>query len=170
MTEMVTQRRTLDRNITKIQNCENFEKIRTMLNNDSESFAIVLEAYSSETVQSVTAINSSNVPYGFVVKTLIDIVKLGAKFFQRKHEAKKKEIVNNLEFALIDALEKDFKNYGLLIVDTFEKYKTIDIKSKIDFDNETILDRSVLPNCPRVPLMGSIGLSRDGATGEGCER
>jgi hypothetical protein len=131
----------LDEDITFVKNCPKFEEIRTMIIDEPEVFASVLEAYSSETTQSLVAINSSNIPYGFVVKTLIDMVKLGAKFFQRKHEAEKKEIINNLEFALIHALQKDFKHYGLFLVDTFEKFKTIDIKSKINFDNETIKKR-----------------------------
>ena len=128
----------LNRDITTIKNCKNFEKIREMMLEEPKLFASVLEAYGAETAQVLKEIEIGNENYGLVVKTIVDATKLIAKFFKRKYEAEKKEVLNNIEFALIDALQKDFKDYGLLIVDTLEKVKNVHIKSRVDFKEKNI--------------------------------
>jgi len=136
----------LNRDITTVKNCKNFEKIRTIMIEEPKLFASALEAYDSEIAKQLNELDSENEKYGLIVRTLVDATKIIAKFFKRKYEADKKEILSNVEFALIKALRKDFQNHGLLMVDTLEKIKNININSKIEFENEDIYKSFVQKN------------------------
>ena len=125
----------LSRDITTIKNCKNFEKVRKIIiEDDPHFFASVLEAYGSEISTQLKQIENES--YNLIVATIIDVSKLISKFFKRSYEKQKKDIAHNIEFALVDALLKDFKNYGLFMVDTLEKTKNINIKSKVESPRE----------------------------------
>ncbi len=45
------------------------------------------------------------------------------------------------EIEILDALQKDFGEYGLFVVDTFEKIRGMDIGSMVDFNSESMTPR-----------------------------
>ena len=47
---------------------------------------------------------------------------------------------DNLEFELLEAIKEDFGAFGILMIDTFEKIKNIEIEYKIKFSNHGIIE------------------------------
>ncbi len=153
----------LDRDTSIMKNCENVEEIRSIIDENPQFFASVLEEYSEE-ISKVS--NNLDGNYGSLVKTAIDGIKLITKFSKRDYEAKKREILNNIEYSLVTALQKDFNNYGIFMIDTYEKVKNINILSQIDFKNKSIYKKSLGEKSYRLShyLKGLINLLGDKTT------
>ena len=120
----------LDEDITSVKHCPSFEKIRTILLKEPKLLNAIIN---SDTDVVESKIEEYDKEWGEYAKIAIDTLKFGAKFLKKGEEKKKKEFLNNPEFVLLSALAEDFEDYGLFMVDTFEKIKTNDIKSKINF-------------------------------------
>jgi len=48
---------------------------------------------------------------------------------------------DNLEFDLLEAIKKDFGEFGIFMIDTFEKIKNIELSSKLRFSNNATIER-----------------------------
>jgi len=120
----------LDEDITSVKYCPNFEKIRTILLKEPKLLNAIIK---SDTDVVESKIEEYDKEWGEYAKIAIDGLKFGAKFLKSGEEKKKKEFLNNPEFVLLSALAEDFEEYGLFMVDTFEKIKSNNIKSKINF-------------------------------------
>ncbi len=120
----------LDEDITSVKHCPSFEKIRTILLKEPKLLNAIIK---SDTDVVESQIEEYDKEWGEYAKIAIDGFKFGAKFLKNADEKKKKEFLNNPEFVLLSALTEDFEEYGLFMVDTFEKIKANDIKSKINF-------------------------------------
>lgn len=67
-----------------------------------------------------------------------------AKWKQKDYENKKKEILLNTEYVLLQALTEDFtEEHGLFMVDTFEKIKNSDITSSVRFNEDGTISMSL---------------------------
>jgi len=124
----------LDEEVTTTKHCKNFEQIKEILHKEPKLF----NAIANSDTDSISAkIKELNEEYGEYAKVLLDAIKMGAKWKQKEYENKKKEILLNTEFVLLQALVKDFeKEHGLFMVDTFEKIKNSDIPSKVRFNED----------------------------------
>jgi len=130
----------LDRDTTFIKNCKHVDKVRKIIDDNPQFFSSILNTYSEE----VTTVSSKfGDDIGLNLKTLFDSFKLLSKFTKRSYEKKKSEIEDNIELALLMALQKDFKDGGLFMFDTYEKVKDIRIMSKVDFIDNKISKKSL---------------------------
>jgi len=122
----------LDEDMTTVKYCPNFEKIRAILLKEPK----LLNAIISTDMDGVESkIGEYDQEWGEYAKIAIDGIKAGAKFLKSGEEKTKKEFLNNPEMVLLSALAEDFEQYGLFMVDTFEKIKNMNIKSKINFED-----------------------------------
>ena len=121
----------LDEEITTIKHCPNFENLRKLLLKEPKLLKAIGSLDSDSIEKGVDEYIDEE--YGEKIKVVLDIVKIGAKWKEKDLEKKKKEFLNNPEYVLLSALAEDFKEYGLFMVDTFEKIKNSNIKSKITF-------------------------------------
>lgn len=130
----------LDRDTTIMKNCPNIDEARKIIDDNPQFFSSILDSYSEELSAATSKLDDkieSN------VKIVYDSIKLLSKFSKRNYEKKKNEIKDNMEFSLLKALQKDFKNGGLFMFDTYEKVKDIRIMSQVDFIDTEISKKSL---------------------------
>ena len=120
----------LDDALVKTKHCHKFEEIKSILAKEPKLLNMIASA---NTDTATKKLEEYDAEWGEYAKILFDGVKGFAKWRAKDYESKKKEILANTEFVLLSALEEDFSDYGLLMFDTFEKYKDVNIKSKVIF-------------------------------------
>jgi tetratricopeptide (TPR) repeat protein len=124
----------LDEDVTTVKNCPRFEEVRNLILKEPKLLYHILDSYDKETKRALQAFDLEDNPsFGLLIGAIYDLVKFVSKLKGKALEKKKKELLNYTELALLNALVEDFENKGLFIVDTFEKIKNLNIKSKINF-------------------------------------
>ena len=123
----------LNDSITTTKNCENFEAIKEMLLKEPKLYNAIASASTDGVANKLEEYDKE---WGEYAKIVFDGIKAFSKWRAKEYESKKKEILANTEFVLLSALAEDFSDYGLLMVDTFEKYKALNIKSTVIFKDD----------------------------------
>jgi len=130
----------LDRSITTTKNTPKFNAIRDILLNEPKLLNAILRVNSKDASGVVANFDEE---YSKYVQTIIDTIQVFAKWKNKEQEELKKDILQNIEFVLLQALEEDFSNNdGLFMIDTFEKSKNFNIESKVEFLENGEIDKS----------------------------
>ncbi|HHB94399.1 MAG TPA: hypothetical protein ENK88_04565, partial [Campylobacterales bacterium] len=96
----------LNEEVTVTKNCKNFEQIKEILHKEPK----LLNAIANSDTDTISGkIKELDEEYGEYAKVLLDAIKMGAKWKKKEYESKKKEILLNTEFVLLQALAKDFE-------------------------------------------------------------